>query len=102
MDVLVVQRQDVVQLSAQGYRRDVVLFPIVFVLSIADFCAPFAVERMPKDRLELGSGDSADIREALGMKHARKGGEAFYGRQEENRGRTLGCFLWNSNWCVAA
>ena len=53
MNVLAREGQDTVQLSAQRNRGDLVLFPIVGVLSIADFRAPFFVESVAEYRLEV-------------------------------------------------
>src|SRR5262249_32143307 len=53
VNVFALPRQDAIQLSAEGDRGDAVLFPIVGVLSVADFSAPLSVEGISENRLEF-------------------------------------------------
>jgi hypothetical protein len=53
VNVLFLEGHDTVELSAQRYRGDPVLFPIIGVLGIADFGASLLVERVSEYRLEV-------------------------------------------------
>jgi len=58
MNVLVVERYESVQLSTEGNQSDAVLLPIIGVLCIADFSAPFSVKGISENRLEFGLSES--------------------------------------------
>jgi hypothetical protein len=54
LNILAPYRQKAVQLSAQGDRRDAPFLPIIDILSVTNFCAPFAVKRKSENRLQFG------------------------------------------------
>src|SRR5262249_16413444 len=58
LNLLGLQGQDPVQLPAQRYQRDAMLFPVVGVLGVADFGAPLFIKTIGKDRLKFCLSES--------------------------------------------